>query len=271
MAIDHLLAPDTPETYLRPTELYDISDAQVSILVHNLLAERPPLADSKFVCYQLGWDDPASDVARHVERVVFEKHFKNNDAEKMREEYGPYEHASLFFLTIDQTTKEPVGAIRIIKDSDAGLKVFNDAEAEEQLVPFTQAAAMLFHDIESLDDTWEVGTVAVMPTYRKTDAAVQLYRAMFTAAVRNEVEHFVAAIDTRPLKKMTDYLGIPFVPLLETKPFEYLGSATTQLVYGHVPDFYPQMSRRRHTIKGWIARKALDQLVFGKNDDAIQH
>ena len=273
MSIDHTDVLPKTETYARPTGSYDIPYDQVSILIHNLLAERPPQTDGDLICYQLDWDDPASDVARYVERAVFEKYFQN-DAEKMREEYGPYEDASRFFLTIDQTTRQPVGALRIIQDSDVGLKVFNDAEKEEQLAPFSHEAAMRHHGIDSLDSTWEVGTVAVMPRYRDTDAAVQLYRAMYTAAVGNEVEHLVSAIDTRPLKKMTKYLGIPFVPLMGTKPFEYLGSATTQLVYGYVPEFYPQMSKmakRKYSIKSRIAKKALDQLVFGKEDDAIQH
>lgn len=276
MRADNSPSQRESQVYTRPTGSYDIPYDQVSILIHNLLAERPPTTDKDLVCYQLDATDPTTDVARYIETAVFSKYFKN-DAHVMSEQYGPYEDVSRFFLTIDQSNRQPVGALRVIENSEIGLKTLNDIEKiledeeNKDFEPFTVEEAMAHHGIASLDDTWDVLTAAVMPSYRETDAAVQLYRALYTSALQNGINHFVSAVDTRPLKRMTRYLGIPFVPLMGSKPFSYLGSKHTQLVYGSVPDFYPQMSKRSRTLRGYLARKALDQLVFGKEDDAIQH
>ena len=80
----------------------------------------------------------------------------------------------------------------------------------------------------------------------------------------------IAAMDTQPYEKLVKrYLGLPYVPLAGTEPFEYLGSESTQLIYGHVPDFYAEMAAKRRTLDGIKAYFALDTLVAGARDRHI--
>lgn len=132
---------------------------------------------------------------------------------------------------------------------------------------------MSFHDIKSLDDCWDLGTAAVPEEYRKdtNEVSTMLYRTVYKSARNQGVEHFVSAIDSRPLKKITDFTGIPFVPLAGMKPFSYLGSESTQPIYGYVPDFFRRMLGRLFTKNGALATIAgiSFPLVFGTQDRKI--
>lgn len=254
---------------------YDLSAEQMRASVRHLLREREPHTDDRVVCYRLERGTEYENVARTVEREVFEKFF-GNDAEEMAEEYGPYESQSIFFLSVDQFSGEPAGVLRVIENGPSGFKTLNDLEAsQDPLVPqLTATEVQEFHDIESLDAVWDVGTVAVRKEYRASrsqaqEASVQLYRALYTSALESGIDHFVSIIDARPYDKMVNYLGIPFVPMADTAGFSYLGSEKSFAVYGDVGEFYGKMNRKRKTIRGIMARKALSPLVKGTNDGAI--
>ena len=248
---------------------YDMSPDLAVIMTDDLLNERvaDEQTNQRFVCVEINNNSKYANLCRYVERVVFEQAF-GNDSEELKREYGPYDPASRFFLSIDRTQKMPTGMIRIIQNSPEGLKTLNDvAEPPLNLRP------EVVKDEHSLDinKTWDVGTVAVMPEFRSGEGAVsvQLYRAMYKSACNHGIDHLVSVIDDRALTKLTDYLGIPFVPLADSKPFSYLGSEKSQAVYGYIPEFYAKMNRRRYTLKGFMARRALGHLVQGTRDDAL--
>lgn len=249
---------------------YDLPYEKVLELTKELLLVKPPEGGGRFVCYRLEGMDAFSDIGRHIESVVFKDAF-DNDPEQMREEYGPYEGQSTFFVSIDTEKKVPTGALRIIKNGPAGLKSLNDFEerAPEHIPVET---VLERHKIDSLEECWDVGTVAVLPEHRSASGgiSVQLYRAMYVAAMDEDVQHFVSIIDEKPLSKLTNFLGIPFEPLANSKPFQYIGSEKSQAVYGHVPEFYKKMNRKRKTIAGFLARKALGPLVKGTKDHNLQ-
>lgn len=252
---------------------YSLSLEEMDSLTARLIAERSSESSEAVVCYAVDTDSPYAALARSLEREIFEQYF-GNDAEEMAKEYGPYEAQSRFFLSVDQTTKAPVGVLRVIENGPAGLKTINDLEAMdgEDTPNLTAEQVSQAHNIESYDESWDVGTVAVRKEYRTkdTEASVQLYRALYVSAMENDIKHFVSIIDARPLKKMVDYLGIPFVPMANSKSFSYLGSDESQAVYGHVPEFYDTMRRGRLTsVKRLMARKAFNQLVMGKMDHNI--
>ena len=71
--------------------------------------------------------DPAAELGRVVERVVFEEFF-DNSPELLDEEYEPYEPASMFLCVIDQRRLVPAGVMRLIVPSPAGLKTLDDIE-----------------------------------------------------------------------------------------------------------------------------------------------
>lgn len=246
---------------------YDMSDDEMTSGVADFLQDAHESPVTKIQCY-LVEDDTMKNVARAVERTVFERSF-GNDATQMQEIYGPYEETSMFFLSIDTVEQRPVGALRAVSRSDAGLMTFNTLPREAtQLEP---EQIIEHYQMESLDNVWDIGTVAVLPDYRRDGkgVSVQLYRAMYLAAMREGIEHLTSIIDERPLETMTKYLGIPFEKMIGTQPFSYEGSAKSVAVHGYVPDFYPKMKRQSLTIRGVLARKALWPLVFGKDDAAI--
>jgi len=160
--------------------------------------------------------------------------------------------------------------LRVIRNGKNGLKTINDLTHP----PYTLTEGMVTsaHNIDDFDTCWDIGTVAVLPENRSAQGsiAVQLYRAMYVAAMDEHIEHIVSIVDEKPLRKLTDYLGIPFVPLAGQEGVSYLGSEKSQPVYGYVPDFYKKMNRNRFTMKGVLARKVLSRLVKGSRDSELQ-
>lgn len=254
---------------------YDLDEKTMLELTARLLQERAHEGKEPIVCYRVDTKSPYANVARSVEREVFEQYF-GNDAECMREEYGPYEDQSVFFLSVDQETGTPAGVLRAIENGPSSLKTLNDLESawkkDEPHIPYiTREAAQQSHGIESFDNCWDVGTVAVRKPYRAdTLTSVQLYRALYVSALEENIDHFISIIAAKPYKKMTEYLGIPFVPLAGSEPFPYLGSPVNYAAYGNVTEFYQKMNRKRYTVKGMLARRALGPLVKGTRDNALQ-
>lgn len=231
---------------------------------------------SQLACYRVK-DEAMKDVARTIECEVFERHF-GNDAAVMADLYGPYEEASEFFVLADSRIQEPntggqviakpVGALRVIKNSSAGLMTLNTLPPEVSSMSPTELAAV--NKLEDLERCWDVGTIAVLPEHRSQDAAILLYRALYKAACADNIQDMVSIIDARLYEKMTKYLGMPFHPLEGTGPFAYEGSMQSYAVRGHIPDFYGIMKKHmRWTVRGWLAHGALRDLVDGENDRAI--
>ncbi len=262
-----------------PPARYDLSPHEMGVLTSQLLSERSPTSIDQIICYRLEKGSEYENIARSIECEVFEQYFGNN-AEQMHEEYGQYEDQSIFFLSIDQQTQTPAGVLRVIKNGSKGLKTLNDLQAvvgenHPEIPDLPTNKIIESHSIDDLDECWDVGTVAVRKAYRSDknqaqEASVQLYRALYVSALQEQIKHFISIIDARPFKKMVDYLGIPFVPILDSKPFSYLGSESSYAVYGDVTKFYEKMNRKRYTVKGMLARRALQPLVKGTADSSIE-
>ena len=261
---------------------YELTQATVNIATRHLIAERgselPP--EYRFVCFELPPGDEYGNVARHIERIVFEKYF-NNDAAEMAREYGPYESASRFFLSVDRESGQPSGALRIIENSSAGLKTLHDIESGAFPAKVDIEFASILHGIDDMNAVWDVGTVAVPPEYQKgsKSASIQMYRAMYQSSLHHHIDHLISIIDDAPHKKhgstplrdIRDRLGVPFVALDGSEPATYLGSGKSQAVHGYVPKFYEIMHEyRQNSFIGQVAmRDALRRLVEGTEDDAI--
>lgn len=246
---------------------YDMLIEEAQVLTQQLLDQKPPSTNAKYICYEVEGSDSAANIGRYVEKTGFEAVF-NNSAEDMHSEYGPYENASTFFISVDQENATPTGALRIIRHSPSGLKSVNDVS--QPPLQLSAERIQQVHHIETFDDCWDIGTVAAMPDYPSRMASIQLYRAMYLAAMRENVQHVISVVDMNVLPTLTNYLGIPFQPLADTRPFEYLGSANSQAVYGYVPEFYKKMEKKRkYSLRGLLARKALDRLVVGTEDHTL--
>lgn len=250
-----------------PAARYALDDATVRAEVARLVAESPRPRRSGVVCYELT-DERVADVARTIERIVFEAGF-GNDADEMARIYGPYEGSSTFFLAVDTSTNTPIGCLRAVRNSAAGLMTLNSLPAEVTTDP--PATLLERQRIDDADRCWDIGAVAVLPAYRRMGRGVSvlLYRAMFKAAVANDIDHLLAIVDQRPYDTMTRYLAIPFVPLAGTGPFEFEGSDRSVAVHGYLPDFFPRMRRHCFTLRGLLARRSLWPLVLGTKDESI--
>lgn len=255
---------------------YDLKSEEMTALVERLVTERlGDIPDKyRFAAVEVGPTSEYADVGRSIERTVFEQSF-GNTSEDMQREYGPFEAASTFFLSVDRERKTPTGVLRVIKNSSAGLKSLNDAQQE----PFSLDSAQLSKEkgMAELDRVWDIGTIAVLPEFRRNSGPVSilLERAMYKSAVLHNVQSLVSIIDDKPLTKMRSRwrgVGIPFRQL--TKPQPYLGSKKSHVVAGFIPEFYEKMSTHRESVRGRLLARyalgdALDRLVEGTEDDAI--
>lgn len=258
--------------YPGPTYRYDFSDDDVKELTVDLIDSKNFETHERFVSYRLSGNNKYSDIGRQVERQVFEYTFGSNNAEFMQNEYGPYEQSSIFFITVDREAKEPIGVLRVIRNSSAGLKTINDLSSPDSPLNLTPEGIRTDHNIMDFESCWDIGTVAVPVQYRKNgaSAALQLYRGMYNTAIEEGIEHLVSVIDRAPLLVLTEYLAIPFVPLCGSNYFSYLDSAESLAVYGRVADFYPVMLKRLEEVKNdHVNSRALDIIVNGYDDHKL--
>jgi hypothetical protein len=95
---------------------------------------------------------------------------------------------------------------------------------------------MRHHGIEDLDLCWDGATAAVPRQYRGKLAAmhVQLMQVVAAAAMRENIQHFVAVLDAPVVKAARDVLGLPLTPLANTPPFTHMDAPNNQAVYAHV-------------------------------------
>lgn len=255
---------------------YNADQIDVSHLTRLLLSDKAVerLPDgSRFATIEVEPGSKFANIGRYIESRVFMQTF-GNTPETLQESYAPYEDSSRFFLSVDVESANPTGVLRVIANSPAGLMTINDVE--DQPFGISREAIAKVHGVTDFDKTWDVGTVAVLPEYRRGQGpvSIQLFRAMYLSAVNHSVEHLVSMIDDKLYKKLHGALGIPFKPLAGAKPGPYMDSEKTHPVYGFVPDFYNEMSAHRKSIKGRMLAKyaigdSLDRLVEGSQDDLI--
>jgi len=258
---------------------YELTPDQVHGLTERLLnLESVSAAPDKYryVAVAVDGDSEFANLGRYIEKTVFDEAFKN-DADQMAEEYGPYESASRFYISIDRETIQPSGVLRIIQNSTAGLKSYDDALGE----PFFAKTEAIKRQsgMADLDKVWDVGTIAVPREYRAKEGPVSilLQRAMYTDAHDRSVQALISIVDNKALVKMRSKfrgVGIPFGRLGKSKSGPYLGSKKSHAVSGYVPEFYEKMSKHRNSLRGRLLARyalgdALDRLVEGTQDDAI--
>lgn len=178
-----------------------------------------------FIALAVRHDDLLADVARTVERQVFEESFAL-DASVMTAEYAAYEQDSLFFLVLDRRTLLPAGAARVI---DGGGKTLDDAP---DAIGVDLSTIVEHHDMFD-GKIWDFATLAVLPEYRSgksTMVSSLLYRAFLNAGRRAGVKHVVAMLDSRAFRGIA-MIGAPFEPMAGSEPFDYLGSPATSALY----------------------------------------
>ncbi|MEU0496102.1 hypothetical protein [Mycobacterium sp. NPDC006124] len=232
--------------------VYDMSEIERDALTARFL-DTKRLGCSRFACFAIEGTDPFANIARQVEREVFEESW-GNDAAMMKREYGPYDESSLFFLVVDTKDGVPAGALRMIRNSPAGLKTIVDLDdcVKSPIAPTTISVdeVMRQHGIDDLDRVWDGATAAIPRRYRRRLVVthVQLMRIMALGAMRENIQHFVAVLDAPVVRLARDVLRLPLTPLAGTPPFTHMDAPDNQAVYAHVPSILGLGGRRNRKV-----------------------
>jgi hypothetical protein len=234
---------------------YDLDEATVRRLVASAFANRPETS-GRFLALAIGPATPLSEVARTVERQVFEETFAL-DAAAMAAEYGRYEDQSLFFLVLDRKTGLPAGAARVI---DGGGKTLDDAPGH---IGYDLSTIVAVHNMHS-GRIWDFATLAVLPAYRGGRAGLTvsslLYRAFLNAGRLAGVRHVVAMLDSRAHLNLK-MIGVEFAPMAGSDPFAYLGSPVTEALHLMFDDLIPSIGRQAERLGRLTADSGLRSLV----------
>ena len=181
--------------------------------------------------------DPAAELARHVERVVFMETF-GNTPELLTKEYAPYDDASVFLCVVDHLRRVPAGTMRIVLPSPAGFKTLDDAPPVWG-EPVTAMAARTEIDID-LARTWDIATLAVAPEYRGKAAmglvSMGLYQALAMATTRCGIAWLLAILDVPVFRMIRWKLRMPMAGFKGVTARPYLGSPASMPVWCNVGD-----------------------------------
>jgi hypothetical protein len=202
------------------------------------LIVREGRGDTPFGLYVLDSTEPASELARTIERNVFYETF-GNTPELLAAEYDPYEEASIFLCVIDHAQRAPAGMLRLVMPSSYGFKSLHDLERLWGLTPDELAAR---HGIEfDLSSMFDMATLAVPPAYRGAAAsglvATALYQGLGLIGRRFDIQWCVAILDQIVLKQINRPFARPLAPIPSTEPRRYLDSPSSQPVYIDVADY----------------------------------
>lgn len=256
---------------------YDLDAKEVARLTHSLLEKRAQNVPEqyRYIAVEVQGGSEYANIGRFIERAVFQDTF-GNDSDEMEREYSAYESASTFFLSVDRLTGKATGVLRVIKNSDAGLKSYDDAVNNFSISPEKIAT---HPGMDDMDKVWDVGTIAVLPEFRGKDGPVSilLERAVYKSALDHDIPSLISIVDEKALARLRSPwrgVGIPFKPLGGAKAQSYLGSGKSYPVHGYVPDFYPTMDKERGSLRGKLLARlvlgnAVDRLLEDINDDAI--
>jgi hypothetical protein len=224
--------------HLRPSETadYDLSGIRADYRTRSFLEANP--GDGRYFCAVVEDGSPMANVARKVEREVFEEKF-GNDSKRMAEIYGPYEEASTFLVVFDRQNERAIGTVRLVWDSPAG----NMTLSEPWRYGCTETEINQRYGLDDPDArarTFDIGTLAVLPEYRGKlsglKASTLLYRTVFLEGSRRGMRMATAIIDPAA-RRNSDLLGIPFENICDSEPFDFEGSKGSMAIIGDFTNF----------------------------------
>ena len=186
-------------------------------------------ASTPFGVYVLDATQPEAELARDIEREVFDEFFSNSP-KLLADEYGPYDESSTFLCVIDHAERRPAGMIRIIRPGAAGLKSVHDIERQWER-PFADLMSSTDADLD-LSRWWDLATLGVAGDYRGAATsglvAMALYQALNMLADREGVEWAITILDVVVLDLINTAWMRPFQPVPGTFPARYLDSPASQ-------------------------------------------
>lgn len=249
---------------------YDLTDFEINHLTKQLIAqcESSVPNDMPFVCFRIKGTSNFSNIARTIEGRVFTEELCD-EPDRMAADFYDYENSSYFFLVVDMAQQMPAGTLRIIEHGESGFMTVNeliehvnpgeklpqDYNYEDFYTAANEQASKLGNcdNKISAENTWEVGTIAVLPQYRRSrnsseDEKIasfvvsgQLYRSLYAGARENGIDGFVSMIDPVALQTLRS-LGIPFYNLPNTKTLAFEDGSNFEPCFAVVPDFHQSMT-----------------------------
>ncbi|WP_433301971.1 hypothetical protein ACQP2F_07650 [Actinoplanes sp. CA-030573] len=227
----------------------------------------------RFLALAVSPASPLANVARTVERMVFEPTFAM-DADTMTAEYRRYEDESLFFLVLDRRTGQAAGAARVV---EGGGKTLDDAP---ECIDTPLSTIVALHEMHD-GRIWDFATLAVLPAYRggRSGLAVSslLYRTFLNAGRLADVRHLVAMLDYRAHRNLK-LIGVQFAPMAGSQPFDYLGSPSTEALHAPFPELVPAIARQATRLRrlgtpfhGAIKGRGLRRLITRRIAARVAH
>jgi hypothetical protein len=184
---------------------------------------------------------PESELARHIEREVFNEFF-DNSPELLAAEYGPYEASTLFLCVLDHRRRLPAGMIRLVLPSPAGLKSLGDVDSVWGHLDDVLERTNL--TLEA-DRVWDIATLAVDSEYRgrATDGLVSLalYQGVAQLALRCNVRWVVTILDLVVLRLLQQATSHAFQGFAGLEPRPYLDSPASLPVYCDGNAYFPRL------------------------------
>lgn len=200
-----------------------------------------------FGLYAFHPDDDGAALPQAVAESVYAEAY-GYTPELLREEFSPYNRATLLICVLDHRLRAPAGLLRLIFPSQAGLKDLNEIEQV-----WGRPRSGLFADSGiALEErrTINIGTLAVAPGYRK--AAFQglitmaLVQALTALAARCDMPWGVAVVYAPVLRMLQWKLQRPFNQFAGTEPRPY--------PYAHSPLHLPVWTHRDRWMERLAAR-----------------
>jgi hypothetical protein len=173
---------------------------------------------------------------RDCEAAVFLRAY-GNTRQQLEDEYGPYEDASVFIALADDRG-EVLGACRLIRPTEVGLKSLDDAARPPWSLDVTRAARAARLDVSR---TWDVATLGCRRGLKGAGrlASAALFHALVQAVRANEIRSAVMIIDER-VRALLASAGMTGHTLPGAQPARYLGSAASTPVYRHCDEAFDQ-------------------------------
>ena len=186
--------------------------------------DRAPLLSLQF--------DPEPDLAeaaRECEAEVFLRAY-GNTREQLRDEYGPYEDASVF-IALSEPGGDVVGSCRLIMPGPAGLKTLHDIARPPWSVDAGRSVRAARLDPAK---TWDFATLGYRRGLKGAGrlAGAALFHGLIQTVRANDVASAVMVIDER-VRKLLAVAGMFGRTLPGTSTASYLGSASSTPVYEH--------------------------------------
>lgn len=173
---------------------------------------------------------------RECEAEVFLRVY-GNTRQQLQDEYGPYEHASVFIALTDDSG-EVLGACRLIRPTEMGLKSLDDAARPPWSLDVARSVRAARLDPTQ---TWDVATLGCRRGLKGPGklASAALFHALVQVVRANQVRTAVMIIDER-VRALLASAGMTGHTLPGARPARYLGSAASTPVYRHCDEAFDQ-------------------------------